>query len=69
MGASCCAGQAPSRRRRGRSARIERSSTREPLLRDSEREAVSNLLKYLEQGGLGAGELSSQILNEVFSCR
>ena len=59
MGASCCAGQAPSRRRRSRGTRIERSSTREPLLRDSEREAVSNLLKYLEQGGLGTGELLS----------
>ena len=32
---------------------MSHSSTREPLLRDTEREAVSSLLQYLEQGGEG----------------
>ena len=38
-------------RRRRHSTRMVNSSTTEPLLRENEREAVSNLLRYLEQGG------------------
>lgn len=50
MGATCCgAGVRQSKRRRGRS-RMVHSATTEPLLRESEREAVSNLLRYLEEG-------------------
>ena len=43
-----CSGDA---RRRRHSSRMVHSSTTEPLLRENEREAVSNLLRYLEQGG------------------
>lgn len=46
MGGSCCGGQGG--RRRG--SRMVSSATTEPLLRDSEREAVSTLLRCLEQG-------------------
>lgn len=58
MGASCCGltdgGQrrGRSRYRMNRSVRLVRSShsAAEPLLRENEREAVSNLLRYLEEG-------------------
>lgn len=50
MGASCCGGGG--RIRRKARSRIVHSATTEPLLRESEREAVSNLLKYLEEGSV-----------------
>lgn len=50
MGASCCGGGG--RVRRKARSRIVHSATTEPLLRESEREAVSNLLKYLEEGSV-----------------
>lgn len=49
MGATCCGGDR-TRGRKGRTSKIVHSATTEPLLRESEREAVSNLLKYLEEG-------------------
>ena len=33
-----------------RGGRMVQSGTREPLLRETERDAVNNLLKYLEHG-------------------
>ena len=47
MGASCCGG-GQGRRRRMRNKMVH--SAAEPLLRESEREAVSSLLRYLEEG-------------------
>ena len=56
MGALCsCCGGVHKRRKRSRSRVVHSAS--EPLLRDNEREAVSNLLKYLEEG-----ELASQLV-------
>lgn len=49
MGALNCCGGGGQKRRSGRS-RLVNSTTTEPLLRESEREAVSNLLRYLEEG-------------------
>ena len=48
MGGACCGSGNGKRRRLG--SRMVSSSTTEPLLRENEREAVSNLLRYLEQG-------------------
>lgn len=50
MGALNCCGGGQSKRRRGGRSRMVHSATTEPLLRESEREAVSSLLKYLEEG-------------------
>lgn len=47
-GLNCCGGGHGRRKRR---SRIVHSATTEPLLREGEREAVSNLLRYLEEGG------------------
>ena len=49
MGALNCCGRGGRKPRRGRS-RLVHSTTTEPLLRESEREAVSSLLRYLEEG-------------------
>lgn len=60
MGALCCCAGGPDAYvgggRKGASNRISLRTrsrmvgTREPLLKESEREAVSNLLRFLEQG-------------------
>lgn len=49
MGAACC-GLAEVGLRKGRSRNRAVHSAAEPLLRENEREAVSNLLRYLEEG-------------------
>ncbi len=52
MGLNCCREQGGNgRSKRARSTRMVHSGTREPLLKDTEREAVSTLLRFLEQGG------------------
>ena len=58
MGGACSGDRG---RRRRHSSRMVQSSTTEPLLRDNEREAVSNLLQYLEQGGW-ASVLASSVM-------